>query len=209
MKLQLAIDLYQLSDAMALLAKVGRDVDVIETGTPLVKFEGLRAVKAIKEAYPDRLVLADLKTMDAGALEAKLAFEAGADLVTVLALANDATISGAVEVARQMGREVVADLIGVEDKPGRTRALSALGVKAVEVHAGLDEQAQGISPFDVAVKVRSAAPEVRIAVAGGIKPATVGRLMEAKADVAVVGAAIYGASDPSAVVAQLRAAMGA
>ena len=70
MKLQVAIDLLSTSDALTLLHKVGPYVDVIELGTPLVKQEGLSVVKYVKAAYPDKLVFADLKTMDTGELEA-------------------------------------------------------------------------------------------------------------------------------------------
>lgn len=207
MLLQLAIDLHRLPDALALLEKVGSDIDVIEIGTPLVKNEGLAAVRAIKDRFPTKQILADMKTMDAGALEARLAFDAGADIVTVLALANDATIRGAVDEARALGRLVVADLIGVADMPRRAITLSALGVTAVEVHAGLDEQAQGKSPFSAAALVRAAAPDMRIAVAGGVNPSNIARLAEARADVAVCGAAIYASPNPRAAVEQLRANM--
>lgn len=207
MLLQLAIDLHRLTDALALLDKVGNEVDVIEIGTPLVKNEGLAAVREVKRRFPGKQVLADMKTMDAGALEAGLAFDAGADIVTVLALAADDTLRGAVAESDSRGKLVVADLIGVADMPARAAALRALGVRAVEVHSGLDEQARGASPFDLAARVRAAAPELRIAVAGGVKPSNVRRLLEARADVAVVGAAIYSAKDPLAVVRELRSAI--
>ena len=78
MKLQVAIDLLSTADALALLHKVSEYVDVIELGTPLIKQQGLSVVTNVKAAYPDKLVFADMKTMDAGELEADLAFNAGA-----------------------------------------------------------------------------------------------------------------------------------
>ena len=77
MKLQVAIDLLSTADALALLKKVANQVDVIELGTPLIKQEGLSVVTNVKAAYPDKLVFADMKTMDAGESEADLAFDAG------------------------------------------------------------------------------------------------------------------------------------
>jgi len=68
--------------------KVAPFVDIIEAGTPLIKQEGLRIISILKECFPEKLILADMKTMDAGGLEAKLAYDAGADLVTVLAVAT-------------------------------------------------------------------------------------------------------------------------
>ena len=84
MKLQVALDLLTIEDALELAGKVAEHVDIIELGTPLIKAEGLSAVTAIKEAHPTKIVFADMKTMDAGELEADIAFKAGADLVSVL-----------------------------------------------------------------------------------------------------------------------------
>ena len=121
MKLQVAIDLLSTADALALLSKVAEQVDVIELGTPLIKQEGLSVITNIKAAYPDKLVFADMKTMDAGELEANLAFEAGADIMTVLGTAGDSTIAGAVKSGKAHGKAVVADMIGVADKAKRLK----------------------------------------------------------------------------------------
>jgi 3-hexulose-6-phosphate synthase len=74
-KLQVAIDLLSTEDALALVAKIAPYIDIIELGTPLIKQEGLAVVTAMKQAHPDKLVFADLKTMDAGELEADIAFK--------------------------------------------------------------------------------------------------------------------------------------
>src|SRR2546421_9251700 len=128
MKLQVAIDLLSTSDALTLLHKVGPYVDIIELGTPLVKTEGLSVVKYVKAAYPDKLVFADLKTMDTGELEADLAFNAGADCMTVLGSAGDSTIIGAVKAGKKHGKAVVADMIGVKDRLARLKELNKLGI---------------------------------------------------------------------------------
>lgn len=140
-KLQVAVDLLTTADALTLTNKVAPYVDIIELGTPLIKAEGLRAISAIKAAHPDKEVFADLKTADAGFLEADIAFTAGADIVTVLGSAGDATIKGAVEAGQKHGKKVVADLIGVVNRVERAREVVKLGVSFVEIHAGLDEQA--------------------------------------------------------------------
>ena len=88
MKLQVAIDLLTTEAALELAGQVAEYVDIIELGTPLIKAEGLPVITAIKNAHPDKIVFADLKTMDAGELEADIAFKAGADLVTVLGAAD-------------------------------------------------------------------------------------------------------------------------
>ena len=206
MKLQVAIDLLTTEDALALAGKVAEYVDIIELGTPLIKAAGLSVVTAIKEAHPDKIVFADMKTMDAGELEADIAFKAGADLMTVLGTADDSTIAGAVKAAQAHNKGVVVDLIGVADKVTRAKEVRALGAKFVEMHAGLDEQAK--PGFDLK-GLLSAGAEARVpfSVAGGVKVATIASVQEAGAEVAVAGGAIYSADDPALAAKQLRDAI--
>ncbi len=206
MKLQVAIDVLTTEAALEIAGKVAEYVDIIELGTPLVKSEGLSAVTAIKEAHPDKIVFADLKTMDAGELEADIAFKAGADLVSVLGGADDSTIAGAVKAAQAHNKGIVVDLIGVADKVSRAKEARALGAKFIEFHAGLDEQAKPGYNLDVLL---SAGEEARVpfSVAGGVNLTTIGSVQRAGADVAVVGGSIYGADDPALAAKQLRAAI--
>ncbi|GGK92590.1 hypothetical protein GCM10007382_11030 [Salinibacterium xinjiangense] len=206
MQLQVAIDFLTTEDALALAAKVADSVDIIELGTPLIKAAGLSVVTAMKDAHPDKIVFADLKTMDAGELEADIAFTAGADLVTILGVAGDSTIAGAVKAARAHGKGIVVDLIGVKDKAARAKEVTALGATFVEMHAGLDEQVEAGFTFGTLLEAGSTSG-VPFSVAGGVTIATIGAVQEAGARVAVAGAAIYGAADPAAAAAELRAAI--
>lgn len=203
MKLQVALDLLSTADALKLLQKVAPYVDVIELGTPLIKQQGLSVVTNVKAAYPDKLVFADMKTMDAGELEAKLAFDAGADIMTVLACAGDSTIAGAVKAGKAAGKAVVADMIGVSDKAARLEELKELGVSWVELHAGLDEQAQTGYTIDTLLQAGKNA-SIPFSVAGGINVDRIGAVEAAGATIAVAGAAIYGAADPAAAAKALR-----
>jgi len=206
MKLQVAMDVLTTDDALALAGKVAPYVDIIELGTPLIKAEGLRAVTAIKQAHPDKIVFADLKTMDAGELEADIAFTAGADLVTVLGTAGDSTIAGAVKAAAKHNKGVVVDLIGVADKVTRAREVTALGAVFVEMHAGLDEQAEEGFTLDTLLSAGETA-KVPFSLAGGVSASTIASVQRAGASVAVAGSAIYSAADPAAAAAELRAAI--
>ena len=206
MKLQLAMDVLTTADALALAGKAAPYVDIIELGTPLIKAEGPRAVTAIKDAHPDKIVFADLKTMDTGELEAGIAFSAGADLVTVLGTAGDSTIIGAVKAAKEHGKGIVVDLIGVADKATRAREVTALGVEFVEMHAGLDEQAEEGFTFQTLL-TDGANSGVAFSVAGGVNASTIASVQQSGASVAVAGGAIYGANDPAAAAAELRAAI--
>ncbi|MFI2562946.1 3-hexulose-6-phosphate synthase [Paenarthrobacter sp. NPDC018779] len=206
MKLQVAIDLLTTEAALELAGKVARYVDIIELGTSLIKSEGLAVITAVKEAHPDKIVFADMKTMDAGELEADLAFGAGADLVTVLGAADDSTIAGAVKAAKARNKGVVVDLIGVADKVARAKEVWGLGASFVEMTGGLGEQkAPG---FDLDALVRAGvASGVSLSVAGGVKPSTIDAVQQAGADVAVVGAAIHAAPNPTEVAKDLRSAI--
>ena len=122
MKLQLALDRVDLSGILSVLHEIGDLVDIVEIGTPVIIREGVRAVAETKRAFPKMEVLADLKIMDAGEYEASIGFDAGADIVTVLGAAHDATVLGAIRQARARSRRVMVDMIAVRTcRPGRAR----------------------------------------------------------------------------------------
>jgi 3-hexulose-6-phosphate synthase len=207
MKLQVAMDVATLDEALALSRLVADYVDIIELGTPLIKHEGVAAISAIKAAYPDKIIFADMKTADAGELEADLAFTAGADLVTVMGAADDDTIKGAVAAARSHGKGVVADMITVQDRVARAREVSQMGVEFCEIHAGLDEQAQEGYSIQTVIDAgkRSGVP---FSIAGGVDVDSIREVLAAGAIVAVAGGAIRSAADPAAAARELRAAIG-
>jgi len=207
MKLQFAMDTLTTASALEWAAAAAPHVDILELGTPLIKSEGVSAITAIKDAHPDKVVFADLKTMDAGELEAELAFKAGADLVTVLGSAGDSTIAGAVKAARAHGKGVVVDLIGVADKASRAREVVALGAEFVEMHAGLDEQAEPGYSLDTLLAAGAEAG-VSFSVAGGVNATSVAAVQASGADVAVAGSSIYSAPDVAAAAAAIRASIG-
>ncbi|GAA4317962.1 hypothetical protein GCM10023149_15810 [Mucilaginibacter gynuensis] len=207
-KLQVAIDLLTTEQALALAAKVAPYVDIIELGTPLIKNMGSAVITAMKEAHPDKLVFADLKTADAGELEADIAFSAGADMVTVMGAAGNATIIGAVKAAKAHGKGVVVDTIGYPDRVKRAQEVTELGVEFVELHAGLDEQ--WTAGYSIQVLIDEAARAgVPVSIAGGVNLSNVASVIKAGAQVAVAGAAIYGAEDPAAAAKALREAIDA
>lgn len=205
-KLQVAIDLLSTEEALALAKKVAPYIDIIELGTPLIKSEGVSVITAMKEAFPDKIVFADFKVADAGALEAEMAFKAGADLVTVLAVTGNKTIEGAVEAAKKYGRGVVVDTIGAQDRVKRAQEVTALGVEFVELHAGLDEQAQPGYSIQVLIDEASQVG-VPVSIAGGVNIDNIAAVKKSGVKVAVAGGAIYGAEDPAAAAKALREAL--
>ena len=135
-----------------------------------------------------------------------MAFSAGADIVSVLGCASDATIRAAVAVARERGRQVVADLLGVTERHARARELARLGVDYIGVHTGVDEQAGGADPLAALAQVR-ATVEIPVVVAGGISLDTIEAILALEPAIVVVGSHITGADDPLAAACAFRAAI--
>ena len=189
-KLQLALDRVDLSGVMAVLQEVGDLVDIVEIGTPVIIREGARAVAETKRAFPKKEVLADLKIMDAGEYEASIAFDAGADIVTVLGAAHDATVLGAIREARARSRRVMVDMIAVEDVPARVRQVDDMGADFVCVHTATDVQWGAHDPLRNLADVAPLLDRAALAVAGGIEPGSLPRIMAYRPAIVVVGSYI-------------------
>lgn len=147
-KLQVALDCSDLTEAILLSRRVVPYVDILEVGTILLKSVGLEAVYRLSMMFPHKPLFADTKTMDAGAIEAEMVFRAGARMMSVCAAAPDPTIRRAIRKARQLGGQVVVDLIGVQTALARLASLKPLGPDYVCFHTGIDEQQAGIRRFD-------------------------------------------------------------
>lgn len=200
---QMALDSLDFDATLALAEKVAPHVDILEIGTPCIKHNGIKMVEALKERFPNNLILVDLKTMDAGLYEAEPFFKAGGDIATVLGVSGIATIKGVVEAANKYGKEAQVDLINVDDKAALAKEAADAGAHIIGVHTGLDAQAAGQSPFEDLGLIASLNLPVKISVAGGIKPGTVRQVVDAGADIVVAGAAIYGADDPAAAATEI------
>jgi len=204
MELQLALDLVNIPEAKAVVKEVEAYIDIVEIGTPVVINEGLRAVKEIKEAFPNLKVLADLKIMDAGGYEVMKASEAGADIITVLGVSDDTTIRGAVEEARKQGRKIMVDMINVPHIEARAQEIDAMGVDYICVHSGYDHQAAGKNSFEELAAIKRVVKQAKTAIAGGIKLNTLPEVIQANPDLVIVGGGITGASDMKATASQMR-----
>jgi 3-hexulose-6-phosphate synthase len=197
MKLQLALDEIDLEDALTLAERVRGSIDIFEIGTPFILAEGMAPVRAFKARFPEAEILADVKIMDAGAYEARLAFDAGAHYVTALGVTDLTTVAACLKTAAEYGRTVVVDMVCVAHLATRIAQLEGIGVRALAVHTGVDQQAAGRTPLDDLRLMKTHARESRIFVAGGIALATLPRYIELGADVVVVGGAILRAADPA------------
>jgi len=211
--LQVALDVLCLEEALKIARLcVEGGIDILEAGTPLIKEEGLRAVSLLKSLFPEKIVVADTKTMDAGALEAKAAFNVGADVVTVMALAGVETIREVVETAKDMGGKVMVDMMNVDKVVEKAVEIyEKCGPDLICLHVGVDVQKRrGIDVsvlIEEAEKIRKTIP-VKVAVAGGINAKTAQLFAEKDIDVLVVGKAITGSQDPKAATIEILKSMG-
>ncbi|QQB59102.1 3-hexulose-6-phosphate synthase [Staphylococcus equorum] len=207
MELQLAIDLLNKEDATELANKVKDYVDIVEIGTPIVINEGLPAVQHLNDNIDGVKVLADLKIMDAADYEVSQAVKFGADIVTILGVAEDASIKAAVDEAHKHGKQLLVDMIAVQDLEKRAKDLDDLGADYIAVHTGYDLQAEGQSPLESLRKVKSVISNSKVAVAGGIKPDTIKDIVAENPDLIIVGGGIANADDPVEAAKQCRAAI--
>ncbi len=138
---QISLDLIDINEALA-TARIAVDagVDWLEAGTPLILAEGLNAVRALRAEFPEHPIVADLKTMDGGYLEAEMMAKAGATHVVVMARAHVETIKCVVKAGRDHGVEVMGDNLGCDDKAAASRMMEDLGVDYIVHHTGFDER---------------------------------------------------------------------
>ncbi len=205
--LQVALDFANLSRALKVAEEaVLGGVDWLEAGTPLIKSEGLDAVRTLREKFPDITLVADMKTMDAGRVEVEMAAKAGANIVGILGVASDATIRECIEAAQNYGAKIEVDLIGVDNLPLRAKEVESLGVNYIGVHCPIDEQMEGKDPFKGLREVCKIV-SVPVAVAGGINSETAAEAISAGASIIVVGGAISKAEDAKEAAAIIKEAI--
>jgi len=201
--IQLALDSLDYDVTVKLAQQAARYIDIIEIGTPCVKVNGLALVKDLRARFPNKLIFADLKTMDAGYYEAEPFFKAGADITTVLGTADLDTIKGVIAVANKYGKSAQVDLINVIDKAGCAKAAAA-GAHIIGIHTGIDQQIAGQTPFADLEALLKLGLDVKVSVAGGIKQGTVQQVVKAGANIVVVGGAITGSKDPGKSASEIR-----
>ena len=195
--IQLALDTLDVEQTLGLARATADYIDIFEIGTPSIKYNGASLLKLLRKEFPNKLILVDLKTMDAGAYEAAPFYADGADIVTVLGVSGSATIAGVIKAANDHGKQVQVDVINVPDKLAVAAEAAKLGAQIIGVHTGLDAQAAGQTPFEDLQAIAGLNLGLRISVAGGIKASTAKQVVEAGAGIIVVGAAIYGAASPA------------
>jgi 3-hexulose-6-phosphate synthase / 6-phospho-3-hexuloisomerase len=203
---QVALDLLDLRKALPIARQAtGAGVGWLEAGTPLIKSEGMRAVRTLRRKFPRNIVVADMKTLDAGKVECEMAFNAGAQVVSISGLAHDKTVRDSVRTASTHDGLLMADLLMSANPRRRARELERLGVDMVCLHTGIDAQKALHSRLTVSRTLIDLTRTLRIpvATAGGVTPTAVQGLLSAGVKVIIVGGWITGSRDPGKASRQI------
>jgi len=205
--LQVALDLLELDRALAIAEEaLAGGADWIEAGTPLIKSAGMDAVRRLRERFPGREIVADMKVADTGTLEVEMAAKAGATMVCILADADDAVVQEAVRARDLYGVRLMADLINARDPVARARELEAMGVDIICAHAGIDQQMVGRTSVDLVRELRGKV-SVPVAVAGGLDAESAAEAVAAGAGIVIVGGSIVRSGDVAASARKIREAI--
>ena len=205
--LQVALDILELKRALQIAQEsLEGGSDWIEVGTPLIKSEGMQSIRSMRDRFPDTILVADMKVADTGALEVEMAAKAGANIVCVLADADNSVISEAVRASRLYGIRIMADLINVKDPVSRACELEAMGVDILCAHVGIDQQMTGKTSLELLASLTEQV-HIPLAVAGGIDAASAGDAVRSGADIVIVGGWIVRSADVTGSTKKIRREM--
>ncbi|MCX8082763.1 MAG: orotidine 5'-phosphate decarboxylase [bacterium] len=205
--IQLALDFTELKRALKVAREaVSAGIRCLEAGTPLIKAEGLSAVRILKKEFPECRIVADMKVMDTGRLEAEMAFKSGADTVVVMGNAADSTIQEAVEASLNYGGKVMVDLLGDSATVKRAKDVEKLGIHYIGIHIPIDKQMKGEISFQFLKEITSDL-KIPVALVGGINSENAVEAIKAGADILIVGGAITKAEDVKKAVNVIKEAI--
>ncbi len=203
--LQVAMDLVDMRQVERVLTSVPQNDHVIfEAGTPLIKQFGLSVIGEIRKIRPNCFIVADLKTLDTGNLEARMVSNAGGDAAVVSGLAPIETIAAFIKEAKKCGIYAIIDMLNVEEPAKLIEKLGEMGGKAllpqyVEMHRAIDKEASGEYSWGDILKIKEVGQKygakILVATAGGIRQPVVKKAIAAGADIVVVGRAITASKD--------------
>ena len=193
--LQVALDLVDMKQVVRVLQSLpDNDHLIVEAGTPLIKKFGINVISELRRARPSSFIIADLKILDTGNLEARMAADASADAVVISGLAPVQTLEKAITEAKKTGIYSVMDMLNVPDP---VKVIKSLAVKPdiVELHRAIDAEREDHAWGDIAALKKAGGGKMLVATAGGIRVPAVKMAIKAGADIIVVGRAITASRD--------------
>ena len=203
--LQYAIDVIEQDRALWLAREaMANGVRWVEAGHVLIKAASIGIVSKFKALAADCVIVADMKTMDMGAEEVKLAAKAGADVVMVCGAASDGTVEAAVAAARKYGVRITVSLMGIRDQYCRAKQLDQLGVDYILAHRGIDDKFEWFDADHTAVLRRMVADiKTPLAIGGGINESNYPLVKDMGFAIIISGRGITEAKDPGRAARRL------
>lgn len=198
---QCSLDIPTIDEAMGLArGAVNAGIDWIEAGTPLILGEGVHALERIHAEFPNKPIVADLKTMDGAGLEAEMMLRAGATHVVVMSQAHWASVKEMVKMAKDYGGQVMADVLNSPNKVDAAKRMQDLGVDWVILHTGFDERnhVPGLSPLNELQSILDAV-NIPVQAVGGLSIDQAVKCVEMGASSLVIGAPLAVQADKFAV----------
>jgi len=205
--IQLALDFVDEKRALKLAQEaISAGIEWIEAGTPLIKSCGMEIIRKLRKKFHDKKIIADMKIMDAGRIEAEMAFKSGADIVVVMGNSSDQTIKECIEAAKNYGGEVMVDLMEESANLKRAKEVEKIGANYIGVHIPIDQQMTGKISFDFLKEVVKNV-NIPVAIAGGLNSENVVDAVKAGASILIIGGAITKSPDVKKAVMDIRKAI--
>ena len=204
MKLQVALDFFEIGSALKIMELINPYVDIVEIGSPLIYSEGFRSISKMKEVYPQIKLLADLKIVDGGYEIGKAAYDAGAYIVTSIGVTNDATLEGLLTAARENKKEAMVDMIGVINLKERACELDNMGFDYILLHTAHDTLSNCEAPVYEVKELKSYVKKAKIGLSGGINVSFMKEIQNVCPDWVVIGSGITKSEEPLRTIQQIR-----
>ncbi|MFH1452766.1 MAG: orotidine 5'-phosphate decarboxylase / HUMPS family protein [Armatimonadota bacterium] len=195
MNLQIAFDCTNLEGALEIAEKIKNYCDIMEVGTPLIKSEGIKTVAEFKKRFPDKIIVADIKIVDAGKIEANLALSAGADIITMMSCVSDQTKEAVYNEVKEKGKKIMVDLLGSPDTLEAALRFSENGdIDYLCFHKSTDAYGVATS-LDEYTRIKKVV-NLPIIVAGRINKDNIDIILKLKPHTVIIGGAVTRSDNP-------------
>ena len=204
MKIQLALDRLSIEEAIRIAREAEKSIELIEAGTSLIKEFGIKSVSKLREAFPDKTIVGDMKTIDNAVYEFDLCFKAGGDIATVMGVSPLPTIEACLNIATKNGKKAMIDLLNTTAE--QRAALFQYKEAIFCDHVSKDEQE--LAGKKKKIFAESFDSSLQWAVAGGITIDSIHKIAEPRPDILIIGSAITKSGDPKKAAADFKKIIG-
>lgn len=204
--LQIALDNLTSDAAISDAKKAEKYLDVIEVGTILLASEGKNAIKKIKEAFPNKIIVADGKIADAGAVFSKIFFENGADYTTVICAAETSTLKQTIETSKNYPNRDVQVEMTSHFTWEQVKEWKDAGLNQVVWHRSRDAQKDGAKwdENNINTVKRLAEMGFKVTVTGGVEKEDIKLFKGIPIYIFIAGRTIRDAKDPELAAKELK-----